>query len=383
MKRRVALITEIVAPYRVPVFNALAARDDIDLHVIFLSETDRSLRDWDVKLEEIRFPYTILPSFRRRVGKYNLLINRKVFSTLEELGADVLVCGGYNYLASWRAQKWALARNVPFLLWIESTAADQRQDRVLVEALKRRFIDRCSGFIVPGKSSANYVRQFDIEDSRIFHAPNAVDNTVFMNAAERARAEARTIRKTLGLPERYFLYVGRFVEAKGVFDLLEAYARLNDSERSKVGLVFAGDGSCRTELESRAATIARGTISFAGFIQKEQLAAYYALAEALVFPTHSDPWGLVVNEAMACSCPVIATDVAGCVTDLITDGWNGMVIPSHDVSRLTSAMKELAGNGPLRALMSQNSYQRIAAFAPERCAAGIAKAVAESAEKTH
>jgi hypothetical protein len=60
-----------------------------------------------------------------------------------------------------------------------------------------------------------------------------------------------------------------------------------------------------------------------------------------------------------------------------------MVIPSHDVSRLTSAMKELAGNGPLRALMSQNSYQRIAAFAPERCAAGIAKAVAESAEKTH
>jgi hypothetical protein len=68
MKRRVVLITEIIAPYRIPVFNALAARDDIDLHVIFLSETDPSLRQWLVHKDEIRFTYEVLPSIRRRIG---------------------------------------------------------------------------------------------------------------------------------------------------------------------------------------------------------------------------------------------------------------------------------------------------------------------------
>ena len=61
MKRRLTLITEIIAPYRVPVFNALAARDDIDLHVIFLSHTDTNLRQWNVPLNEIRFSYRSTP----------------------------------------------------------------------------------------------------------------------------------------------------------------------------------------------------------------------------------------------------------------------------------------------------------------------------------
>jgi len=83
MKRRLTLITEIIAPYRVPVFNALAAREDIELHVIFLSHTDTSLREWNVPLDEIRFSYEVLPSFRRRIGKYNLLVNRGLKKALE------------------------------------------------------------------------------------------------------------------------------------------------------------------------------------------------------------------------------------------------------------------------------------------------------------
>ena len=76
MKVRLALITEIIAPYRVPVFNALAARDDVDLHVIFLAETDPKLRQWAVPKNEIRFSYEVLPSIRLWVGSANLLVNR-------------------------------------------------------------------------------------------------------------------------------------------------------------------------------------------------------------------------------------------------------------------------------------------------------------------
>jgi glycosyltransferase involved in cell wall biosynthesis len=375
MKARLTVITELIAPYRVPVFNALAARDDVELHVIFLAKTDPSLREWEVPFGEMRFSFEVLPSWRRRVGKYNILLNRGIPKALEAKPADVILCGGYNYLASWQAAYWARAQKVPFLLWLESTAADQRSERMAIESLKKRFLGLCRGFVVPGKSSAEYLRSLGVREEAIFTAPNAVDNDSFSTRAEAARSAGSIVREQLRLPERYFLNVGRLVRAKGVFDLLEAYAKLDGSLRREIGLVYAGDGAARPELEARAAKITLGRICFTGFVQKERLPSYYAFADALVFPTHSDPWGLVVNEAMACSLPVITTSVAGSAADLVKDEWNGKVVHAQDPVELTAAMEHLMTKPDLKSLMGQRSRERIAAFSPDCCAAGIACAI--------
>jgi len=376
MKRRLVLITEIIAPYRIPVFNVLAARDDIDLHVIFLSETDSSLRQWLVYKDEIRFSYEVLPAFRRRLGKYNLLINRGLGSALKRARPQAILCGGYSYLASWQALRWASKAHVPFLLWLESTAADRRRRSPVIEALKRRFVARCQAFVVPGKASRAYLQQFAVPDTFIFEAPNAVDNAFFMEHAEQARADHDALRAKLGLPARYFLYTGRLVSAKGVFELLDAYAKLGPALRSVVGLVLVGDGPARSELTERAARIQPGEIQLTGFVQKDGLASFYAFADALVFPTHSDTWGFVVNEAMACGLPVVVADVAGCVADLVEDGWNGKIVPVKDPAHLASAMEYLAMRDDLRSEMGRRSAQRVAGYSPNACAAGIAEAVA-------
>jgi glycosyltransferase involved in cell wall biosynthesis len=375
MKRRLAILTEIIAPYRIPVFNALARREDIDLHVVFLSETDPSLRDWFVYKNEIRFSYEVLPAFRRRLGKYNLLINRGVGAALHRARAETILCGGYNYLASWQALRWARSRHIPFLLWLESTGADQRRGNTIVEALKRQFVAECRGFVVPGKAAHAYLGQFGVPESCIFLAPNAVDNAFFVERAANARANEAEVRKQWRLPERYFLYVGRLAAAKGVFELLDAYATLESGIRSAVALVVAGDGPARGELERRAARVQGGTVQFAGFLQKDGLASIYALADVLVFPTRSDTWGFVVNEAMACGRPVIAANVAGCIADLVEDEWNGKVVPARDVSALAGAMEYLAMRNDLRSGMGIRGAQRIVGYSPEACAAGIAEAV--------
>lgn len=375
MKRRLTLITEIIAPYRIPVFNVLAAREDLDLHVIFLSETDPNLRDWLVYKNEIRFSYEVLPSFRRRLGKYNVLINRRLSSVLARSRPNAILCGGYNYLASWQAQCWARRRSIPFLLWLESTAADQRRQAHIVELLKARFLARCTAFVVPGKASHAYLRQFHVPEASVFIAPNAVDNSFYADSAAQAGAHSDATRASIQLPARYLLFVGRLVEAKGVFELFDAYATLPHPIRESVALVLVGDGPARSALARRAAQIHPGDIRFTGFIQKEDLPPYYALAETLVFPTHSDTWGFVVNEAMACGCPVIASEVAGCVPDLIDDGRTGKIVPPRDVPQLAATMEYLAGHEEVRSRMSTQATQRIAAYSPETCAHGIAKAV--------
>jgi glycosyltransferase involved in cell wall biosynthesis len=393
-KRRLLILSEIISPYRIPVFNALARHRALDLHVVFLAETDPQLRQWRIYRQEIQFSHEVLPSWRLRVASQNILLNWGVAASLSKFAPDSIICGGYNYYASWEALSWARRRHATFVLWSESNIQDARRGRTWTKKLKSNFLARCDGFVVPGKSARDYLLAQGMNADRIATAPNAVDNAWFAAQAETIRARASEFRRNLGLPERYILFVGRLVEAKGVFDLLDAYGRLEDSIRSEVGLVFAGDGDCRAALEYTAAALRPGKIIFMGFTHREDLAGFYALAEALFLPTHSDPWGLVVNEAMACGLPVVVTSVAGCAADLVEDGWNGYVVPPANPEALTIAMerlvrrndakpseleaRELEANqvqgNEARQRMGTRSYERIQAYSPEACAAGLAAA---------
>src|SRR5947199_3080845 len=216
MKLRLLVLTEIIAPYRIPVFNALARQEGIDLHVVFLAESDPGLRDWLVYRNEIGFSYQVLPSWRRRFAGYSLLVNLGLKRALRQKAPNAILCGGYNYAAAWQAKRWAQNNKVPFILWLESTSRDFRSRRTVVEFLKRRFIQNCRAFVVPGKSSFQYVMSYAAPEEHIFTAPNAVDTELFAGRASTARENAAAQRHQLELPPRYFLFVGRLIAEKGV-----------------------------------------------------------------------------------------------------------------------------------------------------------------------
>ena len=371
-QRRLTLVTDIISPYRIPVFNALARHRGIDLNVVFLADNDPS-RQWPVYKKEIRFQYLVLPSWSRRFGKHNLLLNWRLSAVLRQAAPETIICGGYNFAACWQTLWWARHNRVPFLLWSESTASDLRGGHPLPEFLKKRFVLACDAFVVPGKSAWQYIASFGISEERIFRAPNAVDTVLFARGAEAACRDL-VRRQELSLPSRFFLFVGRLVKEKGVFDLIEAYSKMSPELRERMGLVLVGDGKARAELQRRAAVIKPGSIHFPGFVQREHLPSYYGLAETFVFPTHTDPWGLVVNEALACGLPVICTSVAGCSADLVQDGWNGRIVAPGDIGQLAAAMDDMVRDADWRSRMSANSKHRILNYSPGACAVGMAEA---------
>jgi len=375
MTRRLVILTEIIAPYRIPVFNALASRGDVQLHVIFLSENDPSLRQWHVYKDEIKFSYEVLPAWRRRIRKFNVLLNRGVSAALRRARPDAVLCGGYGYVASWQAAFWAKRYGVPLLLWSESTALDIRRKHRFVEFIKRKFCQRCRAFVAAGKTSREYLLELGASSNSIFIAPDAVDVDFFAAGAQKARRQEQEIRTRNSLPPRYFLSVGRLIKDKGVFELLDAYAKLEPSIRSRIGLVFVGEGAARQELAARALEIQPGVVRFCGWVHREQIPEIYALADAFVFPTYSDPWGLVVNEAMACSLPIVASQVAGCAPDLLQDGSNGFAVRPRDVEGLVHSMGKLFEDPELARLMGSRSFQRVQEYTPETCAAGIVQAL--------
>jgi len=381
MSRRLVILTEIISPYRIPLFNALSHDGEMTSHVIFFSETDPNLRQWRVYKEDVQFSNRVLPSWRRRLGKFNVLLNWNVTDALSQAAPDAILCGGYSYLASWQALRWARSRNIPFLLWSESNLQDARKGHPPVELLKTEFLRQCSGFVVPGQSARDYLLAHKISEDKIFIAPNAVDNDLFRSSAEQIRKDADANRQKLGLPKRYVLFVGRLVSEKGVFDLLEAYAELEEPLRQEVGLVFVGDGPASQELEKRAMKVCPGNIKFAGFVHREQLPAYYALAEMLVLPTYTDTWGLVVNEAMACGLAVIVSEAAGCSRDLVKEGWNGRIIVPHNIASITSGMRDLAMQPEVCATMGAHSLLHITQFSPREWSRAVTGAVTTTMSK--
>src|SRR5215471_20918867 len=107
MNRRTVILSEIISPYRIPVFNALAREDGITLHVIFLAETDPALRHWRVYKNEVNFSHDVLGSWRWRTKNTSVLLNRGLWSALNVVNPEVIICGGYNYPASWESLWWA------------------------------------------------------------------------------------------------------------------------------------------------------------------------------------------------------------------------------------------------------------------------------------
>lgn len=373
-KLRYLVLTEIIAPYRIPLFNSLALQPGIELLVVFLAETDPGMRQWRVYKDEIRFPYVVLPGIRVQGPGYPLVLNWGLWRCLSRWRPGVIVCGGYNYPASWLARAWASFHRVPFVLSCESTADDLRPGWRLVEQLKRLYLKSCSGYIVPGLSQAAYLRSLGMPGDRIKVTPNSVDNEWYAAMADAARSSPEETRRRHGLPARYFLYSGRLIPEKGVFDLLEAYGTLAPEVRAAVSLVLAGDGIARPALEAAASRISPGTVRFPGFLHREELAEHYAMAESLIMPTWSDPWGLVVNEAMACGLPVVVSRVAGCCRDLVRHEWNGLVVEPRAVPELAEALRRLASDAGLMRRMGARSAEHIRLYSPQVAAAAWAAA---------
>ena len=127
------------------------------------------------------------------------------------------------------------------------------------------------------------------------------------------------------------LFAGRLVEAKGVPDLLAARERLG---AAALPLVVAGTGPLEPLLRDRTGVHALG------FRNRDELVELYALADRTVVPSRDEPWGVVVNEALACGSPVVVSDAVGAARDLVRDGVDGRIVPAGDVGALAAALVE-------------------------------------------
>lgn len=357
---RLIVLTAIIAPYRIPVFNALAATPGLDLRVVYLAETDPN-RMWPVYRDEIAHDFLVLrDSLVMALGGSHVHLSRGLLKELVHWRPDVIVAGGWDQPAMLLAYSLRRALGYALAWWVESTERDRRGTLRFPKGLKSRLVRGADAVIVPGVASARYVASLGASSDKIAVAPNAVDTHFFASRANGDRG---------GRSGCCFIYVGRLHSLKGLDVLLDAWSLLNIPSAT---LTLVGDGPARPPLERRIARESLQSLRLTGHLDREALASAYWSSDVFVFPSLSDSWGLVLNEAMACALPLITTSAPGAVEDLVTDGWNGRVVDPENAPALAEAMRELGADRNLRILMGERSKAHIMGFSPERCAEGLA-----------
>jgi len=138
------------------------------------------------------------------------------------------------------------------------------------------------------------------------------------------------------------------------------------------GLVIAGDGKLRYFLENKARELGLGkAVKFLGSLGYRDLPSLYALATALVLPSRKEPWGVVVNESMACGTPVIVSRICGCVSDLVIERRTGSTFKPGDSQALSRAMLNMARSRKSRQAWSSICQRQVSCWGPERFASGV------------
>lgn len=389
---RLAYLVTHPIQYQAPLLRRIAREPDIQLKVFFASDLsvrtffdpnfEQSIR-WDVPLLE-GYEYEFLPA----VGGTQRLsfwqpVNYGLVSRLEAGRFDALWVHGYMRWHHWLAMAAARRLGMKVLVRDEATPMSKARGIVRQETKKaffawlRRTADR---FLAIGSLNGRYYREHGLADDRVFIMPYSVDNAFFQAGAAQAAGRREALRQSLGMERGrpVILYAGKMIPRKRPDDLLKAYMALSPDSRSEPHpyLLFVGDGEMRRDLEAAAASTGWRSIVFRGFSNQSEIAAYYDLCDVFVMPSETEPWGLVVNEAMNAGRPVIVSNRAGCGPDLVREGENGFVFKAGDSEDLSRVLREALASPERRVEMGRKSLEIINHWSFEEDIAGLRAALA-------
>jgi glycosyltransferase involved in cell wall biosynthesis len=323
--------------YKGEVFSAIdeiADKQEFEIRFIQIAETDADRVGLSgIDLSYHRYPYTLL--FRGALA--HVPATRRVFTLFRRAlttDADLILLAGYERIDYWIQLLALKLRRKRVTVFCDSTIFDRQQafSKGILKSLFFRVVDAIFCY---GTRSMEYVAYYGADPAKIFKRCQAAaiphDYSVARALVDRLAAAAPATAPR-------YLYVGRLSPEKDIETLFDAFARIA-AGLPEARLVLVGAGPSESALRAAAVRLRIDhAVTFAGSRSGTDLFQEYSRASCLILPSRSEPWGLVVNEALSFGCPVIVSRNCGCVPELVVEGKTGFSYQTGSVAELAERM---------------------------------------------
>ena len=360
-RRRVAVIWINLGPYHIARVRAM--REHFEVSAIELSAHQRQYGWKPEASEEI-----LTLSDKSWEDTPALAVSLKLWRALTTSRPEAILVPGYSNLPAVTAAFWGLCHNRVNILMSDSNYEDRKRSAGL-EFAKRLLVRLLfTKGMAAGVRSVRYLTRLGLPAKDISRKYDVVDNAAIARAVTEIRKGGRR-------PARdYFLCVARLAPEKDHFTLLAAWDRYR-SRGGALVLRIVGHGPLEDEIRRRVAESPfSADIELAGARYGNDLLSEFAFASCLILPSVMEPWGLVVNEAMAAGLPVVTSQACGCSEDLVRQGENGFVFEARNAEQLAAIMRRIEDMpDSARAAMGERSKELIAAFTPADWASEVVR----------
>jgi len=290
--------------------------------------------------------------------------------------ADVVILAGYDRLEYVLQALILLIKGTPFAVFCDSTRYDNKHS--LFKYYLKRTVFKIYKFVFCyGERARDYVVGLGVKPENTIHRCQAA---ALPKNYDQSTVVARRLSAANDWP--LFLYVGRFSSEKRIDNLIFAFSKVRGT-LPVARLRLVGVGPQLLELQALAQKLGCAeAVEFTGGQSHDLLFSNYYAATALVLPSWSEPWGLVVNEALHSGCPVIVSNRCGCVPELVEGSECGLVFQCEDVEELAEKLIKGAASWRDRRAVAEACLEQIAEYSPRNAAKSIMDGVLEIAART-
>lgn len=313
---RVAFIhtdLRIYWPARLKALNKFLHNKNIQLEVIEISGAG-SPYAFAGKAEHDGLSWHILFPEQRMEEIKNSDIKRRLYDLLNKIKPDILISGAIAFPSGALSVAWAY-KHKKHVICFDDAKIDAVQRSGIVNKIKQYIYNGVSAMLYPSEDWNATGDFWGFSKDQIFYGVDVVDNSFWQDYNQ----NACTIQP-------YFLAVGRQIPKKNFLHIVKSYHNYYKRYRAaSIPLVVVGDGPEHPDIEEYIKSHnLTSFVTLEPFKTQNELKDIYHHASCLILSSSSsETWGLVINEAMACGTPVIASDQCGATHTLIKDGYNG------------------------------------------------------------
>jgi len=390
---RLLLVSTHPVQYATPIFRLLAKDPRVEIQVAYCSMQGAEEHvdpgfgvpvKWDIPLLD-GYPWVLVPnrSPAPRLETFFGLFNPGIWRLVSTGSFDAVVLYvGYSYATFWMALAAAKWNRVPVLFGTDAHELAVQSGKIwksrMKECLWPRLFRLADVVIAPSTGTYRLMQSLGVSETHLMLAPYCVDNEWWI---ERSRnVDRAAVRSSWNVPNdaAVILFCAKLQPWKRPQDLLRAFAKLPVPDAY---LVFAGEGKLKSVLESEAETLGiLSRVRFLGFVNQTGLPEIYCASDVLVLPSGYEPFGVVVNEAMLCRCPVVVSDRVGAKFDLIREGETGYVFNCGDVDALAQTLNGALGDRRRLRRMGEAARERMASWSTAEYVQAIVSSISKVLE---